>query len=301
MSAWVIGPFKRREDLLQGGEMTKVHGGPYIQTYRWTRRLNESTLTLDVTLSQGVPRVDFQLRVDWREVGSREAGIPHLKVRFPMQISNPIAKYEIPFGSIQRDLFNGEEVPAQRWVDLSEGDGQGMTLVNTSKYGFNVEGATLNMTLLRASIDPDPLPDLGDHVIDYALVPHGQAWAEGQMMRAGEARNVPLVVTSADFHEGDLPPVHPLVSLSPDNVRLAALKKAQAGDGLILRLVEVEGKPGEAQIRFAPSLLDDVESVVEVDTLERPLEVNVAHLEEGVVHVPVEEFGITTVLVKLAA
>jgi alpha-mannosidase len=298
MSAWVIGPFKQREDLLEGGEMTKVHDGPYVQTYRWTRQVNESTLTLDVTLSQDVPRIDFQLRVDWREVGDRSVGIPHLKVRFPLQIDNPIARYEIPFGALRRDLFNGEEVPAQRWVDLSGGDGQGVTLVNTSKYGFNVEGTTLAMSLLRASIDPDPLPDLGEHVIDYALVPHGLGWSEGRMMEAGEAFNVPLTVTSAGFHEGDLPPAQSLVSLSPDNVRLAALKKAEDGKGFVLRLIEVEGKTGEAQVRLTPELLGPEASVMEVDSLEQPLETNVARLEDHVLYVPVEGFGVTTVRVE---
>jgi alpha-mannosidase len=235
--------------------------------------------------------------VDWREVGDRAEGVPHLKVRFPLALRNPIARYEIPFGALQRDLFNGEEVPAQRWVDLSEADGQGVTLVNTSKYGFNVEGATLNMTLLRASLDPDPLPDLGDHVITYALVPHGTGWSEGRMMQAGEALNVPLSVSSAGFHDGDMPPVQSLIALSPGNVRLAALKKAEDGHGFILRLVEVEGKTGEAQLRLAPDLLAPQTTVVEVDTLEQPLAGNVARLEGDVLYVPVAGFGVTTVRV----
>ena len=103
--------------------------------------------------------------MDWREIGHPEQGIPHLKVRFPLAVHDPEPRYEIPFGSIRRDLFDGEEVVALRWVDLSESDGQGVTLVNSSKYGFSLGGDSLNMTLLRASIDPDPLPDLGKHTI----------------------------------------------------------------------------------------------------------------------------------------
>ncbi len=162
MSAWVIGQFVRREDLLQGGKLTAIDRGPHVQSYRWQRKIGETSLSLDISLARGVPRVDFELRVDWREVGSRDGGIPHLKVRFPMDVRHgrqgPLARYEIPFGTIQRDLFAGEEVPAQRWVDLSGEDGVGITLVNTrSKYG-STSRTSLNMTLLRASIDPDPLP-----------------------------------------------------------------------------------------------------------------------------------------------
>ncbi|MGC9520381.1 MAG: alpha-mannosidase [Anaerolineae bacterium] len=307
MSAWVIGQFKRREDLLEGGELTQVHAGPHLQTFRWTRLLGETRLELDISVAQGVPRVDFRLRVDWREVGDRETGIPHLKVRFPLNLETPIARYEIPFGSIRRDLFDGEEVPAQRWVDLSDEEGRGVTLVNTSKYGFNVEAGardtpSLNMTLLRASIDPDPLPDLGDHAIPYALVPHGEDWAEGDMTQAGENFNVPLIVMSCDFHRGDLPPVHSFVSVAPNNVRLAALKEAEDGEGIVLRVVEVEGKTGEAEIRLAPELLSDHATAVEVDTLERALEINTARLDadgEGwSLTLPLPGFGIKTVLVR---
>ncbi len=209
MTAWVIGQFMKRQDLLDGGRLKKIHDGPYIYTYRWTRTLGDATsITLDITLTAGMPRVEFDMRIDWRQIGDSDNGIPHLKVRFPLAIHSPRALYEIPFASIQRDLFNGEEVPAQRWVDLSEVDGQGVTLVNTSKYGFNVEGNTLNMTLLRGIIDPDPLPDLGEHSISYALVLHEAGWATGNCMQAGEDWNIPLDVVSSYFHEGVLPTFH---------------------------------------------------------------------------------------------
>ena len=144
-----------------------------------------------------------------------------------------------------------------------------MTLVNTSKYGFNVEGTSLNMTLLRASIDPDPLPDLGQHTISYGVIPHGPEWAEGEMTQAAEDVNVPLVVTSCDFHEGDLQTVASFVSVSPKNVRLVALKKAQDEDGFIVRLVEVEGKATKTTIVLAPELLAEAATATAVDALER--------------------------------
>ena len=120
----------------------------------------------------------------------------------------PQARYEIPFGSIRRDLFDGEEVLALRWADLSEADGQGVTLVNSSKYGFSLEGDTLAMTLLRASIDPDPLPDLGEHVIEYALVPHGRG-LDGWRRHTGageEYERRRWWSRAAASRSGDLPP-----------------------------------------------------------------------------------------------
>ena len=303
MTAWVIGPFLERDDLLDGGMLKRIHSGPYVRTFRWTRKINDTGLELDTTVRQGVPRVEFRLRVDWREIGHPD-GVPHLKVRFPLAIHNPAPRYEIPFGSIHRALTSGEEVPALRWADLSEEDGQGVTLVNSSKYGFSLEGNSLNMTLLRASIDPDPLPDLGEHIIEYALVPHGRGWTVGDCMRVGEDMNVPLVVASCGFHSGELPSALSLVAVEPKNVRMAALKKgqpgayAERGAAIILRLVEVEGHKTEARLTLAPELLPEEATATEVDTLERPLDINGARLEGGTLVVSLPAFGIATVRIS---
>jgi alpha-mannosidase len=328
MSAWVIGQFLTRKDLLDGGCLVKVHDGPYVQSYRWTRTVSNSKLELDITLRQGTPRVEYRLRVDWREMGHAERGIPHLRVRFPLAVQDPQARYEIPYGSIQRDLFDGEEVPAQRWADVRATgflgrDGPGVTLVNASKYGHSLEGDTLGLTLLRASIEPDPLPDLGEHVIDYALAPHGAEWTVGDGMRAGEEMNVPLVVASCGFQEGDLPSALSFVAVEPVNVRLVALKRGQGPvrgtqgpvrgtqgpvrgtqgpvrgtQGVVLRLIEVEGQESEAQVSLASALVPEGATAVEVDTLERPVEGGSARLEGGTLIVRLPAYGIVTVHVS---
>jgi alpha-mannosidase len=295
MTAWVIGPFLERHDLLDGGRLHKLHAGPHIQTFRWTRTLNASTLVLDISVRQGVPRVDFRLNVDWREMGDKERGTPNLRVRFPLAVDDAAPRYEVPFGAVRRDLFEGEEVPAQRWADLSERDGQGVTLVNSSKYGFSLEGNVLAMTLLRGSIDPDPLPDLGDHLIEYALVPHGPGWSVSDATHMGEEANAPMVVASCNFQEGRLPSVKSFVELGEGNAHLASIKRAQDGAGTIVRLYQLGSEELEASVTLAPELLPEGTSAVEVDTLERPLEPNRArlHADTLVVHLPA--FGIATV------
>jgi alpha-mannosidase len=307
MSAWVIGQFLTREDLLDGGRLVKVHDGPYIQSYRWTRTVSKSKLELDITLRWGSPRIEYRLRVDWREMGHAETGIPHLRVRFPLAVRDPQARYEIPYGSIQRDLFDGEEVPAQRWADVRATgilgrDGPGVTLVNSSKYGHSLVGDTLGLTLLRASIEPDPLPDLGEHVIEYALVPHDAEWTVGDSTRAGEEMNEPLVLASCGFQGGDLPSALSFVAVEPVNVRLVALKRGQSPvrgtRGVVLRLIEVEGREAEARVALAPELVPEGATAVEVDTLERPVEDGDARLERGTVSVRLPAYGITSVMVS---
>lgn len=296
MTAWVIGAFQSCTDLLQGGTLKKVLTGPHVQRFRWTGQAHDSKIEMEITLRAGAPCLEYRLRVDWREIGDREH-TPHLRVRFPLAVTDGRPRYEIPFGAIRRDLNAGEEVPALRWADFSEPDGAGVTLANRSKYGFSLDGQALSMTLLRASSDPDPLPDLGEHVIEWALVPHGAGWTVSQAMQAGEELNVPLVTMSCGAHGGDLPAALSFLHLEPENVRLAALKESQDGAAIVLRLVEVAGADTAVRVTLAPALAPAGAAAVEVDTLERPVEGGTARLEGQTLTVRVPAFGIAAVRV----
>jgi alpha-mannosidase len=116
-------------------------------------------------------------------------------------------------------------------------------------------------------------------------------------MRAGEEMNVPLVISSCTFHDGDLPNAMSFVRVEDENVRLAAMKSDRDGESMVLRLVEVEGRQTEARLRLASSLLPKGATAVEVDTLERPLDDGRVRLEEGTLTVELPPYGISTVCI----
>ncbi len=293
MSAWVIGQFTSQQDLLDGGALTRVHSGPYVNTWRWTRKVDASTLELDLTLKAGSPRLDYRLRVDWREMGSAD-GIPNLRVRFALNVEHPQLRYEIPFGAIRRDLTAGQEVPALRWADVAKPGRGGVALLNSSKYGHSFDQDTLSLTLLRASTEPDPLPDLGEHVIEYALLPHADDWTAGEASRAGAAFNTPLVALSCLFQAGDLPTWASFVEIAQPNVQLAAFKQSEDGAGLILRLVEMDGQDTTAQVALSP-LLGEMSEAVEVDTMERGGGEKKIELNDNALIVDLPALGISTI------
>src|SRR5205085_1397106 len=123
--AWDIDVFhmqKSREvDQLESVEV--VEGGPerVVLELRW--RFGERTsITQRLRVYARSARIDFVTDVDWQE---RQA---LLKVAFPTRIRNRRAPYEIQFGSIDRPTHRNTsweaaafEVPAQRWVELSDG------------------------------------------------------------------------------------------------------------------------------------------------------------------------------------
>ena len=56
----------------------------------------------------------------------------------------------------------------RKWADLSE-TGYGVALLNDCKYGYDIQGNILRLSLLRAPNSPDPLADRGQHRFTYSL------------------------------------------------------------------------------------------------------------------------------------
>ena len=122
-----------------------------------------------------------------------------LKVAFPVAVKDEKATYEIPFGSIERSTGSGDswqkakvEVPAQRWADLSQDD-YGVSLLNRAKYGHDIKGGTIRLSLLRSPKWPDPTADRGKHTIEYALYPHAGRWRDAGTFRRGAEYDAPLL------------------------------------------------------------------------------------------------------------
>ena len=77
------------------------------------------------------------------------------------------------------------------WADLSEGD-YGVGLLNDCKYGHDIKGDIMRLTLLKSAIKPDPNADRGDHQFTYALYPHPGDWYDGGTTAQGYRLNNPL-------------------------------------------------------------------------------------------------------------
>ena len=70
------------------------------------------------------------------------------------------------------EMNDGQEIPAQNWVDVNNGK-TGIALLNKTKYGHSYHNGELRMTLMRSAGSPDIYPNLGKFNISYSLFPHG--------------------------------------------------------------------------------------------------------------------------------
>lgn len=178
-----------------------------------------------------------------------------LKVAFPVNVHAPTATFEIAYGAIERPTHRSTtwdqakfEVPGHRWADLSEGD-YGVAVLNDSKYGWDVEGNTIRLTLLRSPESPDPEADRGIHEFTYSLLPHRGDWRE-RVVFAGMELNTPLLPQVTTPHPGRLPKLRSTVAVDRRNVIVDTVKMAEDGHGMIVRLYEAHGSRGPVKMTF---------------------------------------------------
>lgn len=276
-------------------------GGP-VMGYRveWHLDVPGTQSRVQVTLSIHAlePRLDFSAEIDWREIGDPKRGIPGLAVRFPLALQNLSSRFEAPFGSVERNLFAGEEVPTLRYAYVAgtttNGKFAGATLLQDSKYGHSICGTDLRLRIVRSSFDPDHAPEVARSTVRYALYLHDTPADPAALTRLGAAWNHPFLIAPALLQYGDAASSGSFARVATENVVLTALKQAEEGTGLVLRLVELNGTACEAVVELSPEIAGGANRAVRLDLLERPIDGTVSW--DGVrLRVPMQPHSLATI------
>ncbi|MDD4889522.1 MAG: glycoside hydrolase family 38 C-terminal domain-containing protein [Phycisphaerae bacterium] len=297
MSAWVIAE-PLRVVSLPVESLAEGKSGPHLASVVAKMKLNDSTFTVTYSLKAGEPGVGISIVANWLERGGPAIGTPTLRMKFPTSLARAVGRYEIPFGSIERKLTTGVEVPALRWAEVV-GKAASLALLNDSKHGHALDGATLRITLIRSSYEPDPLPEIGEHQIQLTVLPRGGKGSVADLVRRGAALNQPMQIVPTDLHRARLPLAASGVTVSPAGVILAAVKKAEDANALVFRLQSTEGRAVTARLTLNEKLLPVAGSPVEVDLLERSLPRSSAKAAKGGFTVRIPAHGIASVRIAL--
>ena len=257
--------------------MRVVESGPLRASLEIRRRILNSVYVQRISLAYNSPRLDFDTSIDWQERHIL------LKTAFPVQVLSPVASYEIQWGNVQRPTHRNTswdwarfETCAHKWVDLSEG-GYGVSLLNDCKYGHDIHDNVMRISLLRGTTMPDPQADLGEHRFAYSLLPHAGSWDENTIA-AAYALNDPLRVYLPETASQAAPAVkpHSLIACNAPNVVIETVKRAEDGNGLIVRLYEAQRKRGPVRLQasfplkeaWRANLLEENEERLEVEQAE---------------------------------
>ena len=105
----------------------------------------------------------------------------------------------------------------------------------------------MRISLLRSPTMPDPEADQGEHRFAYSLLPHAGGW-DDDTVAAAYALNDPLIVV--DGAGGTAPVRLQPAQLSSGqrrisrNVVIETIKRAEDGNGIIVRLYESQRQRG---------------------------------------------------------
>lgn len=239
---------KRMWELTEAESIEVIESNAVRGVIRIKRRFNKSLITQDIILTQNGESVIFDTTVDWHESDKV------LKAGFDVAVKDTDATYDIAHGAAKRPthwntLFDltRYEVAAHKWADLSEG-GYGCSIINDCKYGYDIHGSHMRITLMRAPTCPDRTGDHGINTFRYAFYPHENDWRNETVQKALAFNILPVAFYNKDAVEGSIDAGFSIARTSKKNVIIDAIKKAQDGNGCIIRVVEEEQNRGKCRL-----------------------------------------------------
>ena len=263
-------------------------------------------ITQEVILYDKIKRIDLANRI-------LKDSTPGLEVyfAFPFKIDNPEFRFEGTHSVMKplRDQFPGSNsnyYTMQHWAHASDGK-VGVTLSPIESHLMEFGGLwPCYVSQAHHGVDP---PDFGkpfvtaeemtkghmvafvldanfqtnfppleqtDLLFRYAITAHEGNWTDAKARDFGWGVGNPLVAVSVDGkQEGPLPPTAGFCRLDPPNVFLLTLKQAEDAKGIILRLMETEGKAATATLTlphleiahaFRTNLAEENESALETES-----------------------------------
>lgn len=249
----------------------------------------ELVLTTRVTLRRGAKSVEVSVEFD------NPAEDHRLRVFLPTRRAGKTCHAESAFDVVERDTVFGKEspwhgcqgvtFPMQRFVDVSDGAaGLAFIALGLREYEVTQDAARavavtlmrayeLNLTTVSCRWDAHPEMKLtqcpGRHEFSWLIYPHAGDYAAGGVLAEAERLAAPLEPVQAGTHPGGNPPTAGFLDLQPDTLLLTALKRAEDGDGWIIRVCNPTAKKVKGKLAFGRKLSSAERVTLEEVTEER--------------------------------
>lgn len=286
-----------------------VEDGPLRIAVEVVRENEGSKITQRIRLSAGTDgsRVETANLIDWKSRGTL------LKAAFHFTAEASEATYNLDLGTIKRGNRTEKqyEVPSHAWIDLTDKSGKyGASLLTSAKYGSDkVDDNTIRLTLIHGpdtndseqevmddgTMSEQRWQDWGRHEFTYAVTGHKGDWRQGkshwEAMRF-EQRPAVFVVPKHKGEESSFS----LLNINTDQINIQAVKMAEDGSGIVVRLQELFGKECEG-VKLAAAL--PIQSAEEVDGVERLLNVSLA-IKKNALGLKFSPYELKSILLKIS-
>lgn len=256
--AWDILPnYKNKQYSLEIAEpLHLTEKNDEVAVFETELKTGNSTWRRLIRLFRQSRGIEVENQVDWREK-HRLA-----KVEFDCNVLTREGVCDLGAGFIKRDTHRNTswqqarfEVCHHKWCDLSETDG-GVAIINDCKYGVGFDENKISLSLLRATVRPDPTSDMGQHSFCYLILPHAADAVTAGVNKTALEYNIPLVKADVSCQN------------TFDGLFLQAMKLSEDGKMIVVRLSECDGRRGVMHLPKKVKLLNMLEDVEgESDTL----------------------------------
>jgi len=244
-------------------------------------RASRSTETVEERITSTVTLTDGMARVDVHTVVENAAQDHRLRAHFPSGIRAAVSKADQHFGVVQRPVALPEWDPAT-WMEqplgtypqkafVSVDDGAfGLTIANRGLAEYEAldtsAGTEIAVTLLRCvgwlsradlstrrggagpSLQSPGAQEIGRREFAYSIIPHAGDWAEGGAHVASVQHLRPMRARWNRHGIGHLDWDGALVEVSSPAFHVSAVKRAEDGDGLIVRVYNTLDEPAETVV-----------------------------------------------------
>lgn len=246
------------------------------------------------------------VRIDFITIFYNNIRNIRIQACFPIPISNPTIRSEIPYGFIERNIKpkvgkSWKEInkhfehydrikPVINWMDFSNiREKKGVSIMNYGipEYEIGKNKDSCYLTLMRstgllANIIYGTVPAIagpfyripkayaiGDHTFRYSLYLHNGDFPNNLIAKKAQNFNIPLIVRKIKHNKGKLGSEFSLFSIEPKNFLVSSIKTPEDGNnGLLIRLLETSGKKSKGTVKFNQK----IKNIIKVNLLELPIE-----------------------------
>lgn len=281
-------------------EFEIIEDGPARIAIKVSRHAESSKIEQVVSLDSEGEVLKVENYIDWLERRTL------LKAQFPLTCENEIASYDLGIGNIKRGTNTDKlyEVPAQKWADLTdEYERYGVSILSDCKYGWDKPSEnTLRLTCIHTPAGAftkdarQDLQDLGRNIFAFGVYSHKGALASATPQMA-ECFNKKLVAfQTSSRREGSLDDSFSLLKISANGVNISAIKKAEDGKGIVIRVHETAGK-GHRGVTV--TAFNEITSAVEAYASEEIIKD--AKIKEGCLVFDIKPFQVKTFIIQIKA
>ncbi len=195
---------------------------------------------------------------------------------FPFDVSNPKVRLSCHGGYFEPEK---QQLPGsskdwyciQKWIDISNDEidilwspieaplvqlGQ----INTGKWLDNISidnGTIFSYIMNNYWWTNSPASQGGRYWFSYAITSKRSGFDSVYANEFGWSIHIPLSVTVMEAKENLTEyKTHSFINEIPDNIMLIGIKEAEFQDGIVLRLIEIDGQKGELYIKFSDANIE---------------------------------------------